>query len=271
MRATNTRVPHYERERKIEFLKRRLQRKSYPRLHASLILLLTGLAGFLASFVMLRLGVSAMWLRYPVAILFAYGVFLILLRVWLSLSRPRDWDVLDVVETTVEVVSDSTESGGSDFGGGADFAGGGAGGSWGESVSTITSTKSSVSTFTSTKSSGSSGFSFDLDLEDGWVLLIAVVVVVAAFFAALYVVYIAPLLLAEILLDGVLMAGLYKRVKSIEHRHWLRSALSRTAVPAILVVVLFTIAGYAMQSAVPEARSIGEVWKHIAAGRTQPD
>jgi hypothetical protein len=65
------------------------------------------------------------------------------------------------------------------------------------------------------------------------------------------------------MLDGLLMAALYKRVKTIEHRHWLNSALRRTVVPAILVAVFFTIAGYAMQKAAPEARSIGEVWQDI--------
>jgi hypothetical protein len=253
---------HRRRERKIESLKRRLQRKSYPRFHATLILLLTGLAGFLVSFILLRLGVSAMWLRYPLAILVAYGVFLILLRVWLSLSRPREWDVLEIVEDTVEVVSDSAE-GDPAFGGGADFGGGGAGGSWGESVSTVTTSRSSVSTFTPVKSSGSSGFSFDLDLDDGFWVLIVVVVLLAGAIAALYVVYIAPVLLAEILLDGVLLAGLYKHVKTIEHRHWLRSAFRRTALPAALIVVFFTIAGFAMHRVAPEARSIGEFWRHV--------
>ena len=255
------------RERKIESLRRRLQRKSYPRLHASLILLLTGLAGFLVSFTLLRLGLTAMWLRYPVAILVAYGVFLLLLRVWLSLSRPRDWYLEDVVEETIDVVSESTGADDPGFGGGADFAGGGAGGSWGQSVSTVTTTRSTVSTFTPAKSSGSSGFSFDFDLDDAWFLLIVVVVLIAILGAAFYVVYIAPVLLAEILLDGVLLAALYKQVKTIEHKHWLRSALDRTALPAVIVAVVFTIAGFAMQTAVPEARSIGEVWKHITSDK----
>lgn len=265
MRAKKERGTHRRRERKIESLKRRLERKSYPRLHASLILLLTGLAGFLVSFTLLRLGVTSMWLRYPVAILFAYGVFLILLRVWLSLSRPRRWDLdLDALEVLDVVSVDSTEvSKTVAYGGGTDFAGSGAGGSWGESVSTVTSTRSTVSTFASAKSSGSSGFSFDLDLEDGWLIVIAIVALLGGLIATFYVIYIAPALLAEILLDGVLMAGLYKRVKSIEHRHWLRSALRRTAVPAIVIAVFFTIGAYAMQRAAPEAHSIGEVWKHI--------
>lgn len=239
-------------------------RKSHPRLHASLILLLTGLAGFIASFALLRLGIEAMWLRYPVAILFAYGVFLVLLRVWLWLSRPRNWRLdIDVVDTTVEVVTEGADSG---FGGGGDFAGGGAGGCWQESV---TSTHS-VSSIASTNSSGSTGFDFDfdIDLDDAWILIPVLILLAAGVIAALYVVYIAPALLAEILLDGVLMAGLYKRVKSIEHQHWLRSAIRQTAVPAFVVVVFFTIAGFAMQMAAPDARSIGEFWAHIAAPKT---
>jgi len=32
----------------------------------------------------------------------------------------------------------------------------------------------------------------------------------------------------------------------------------------LLVVMLFTVAGYAMQKVVPEAHSIGDVWRHMA-------
>ena len=60
-------------------------RRSLPRVQMSLILAATGAAGFVASFVMLHLGVWRMWVRYPLAVLFAYGVFIVLLRVWLLL------------------------------------------------------------------------------------------------------------------------------------------------------------------------------------------
>ena len=271
MGAIKTRHITRRRERRIESLERRLLRHGHPRLHASLILLLTGLAGFLVSFVLLHAGVSSMWLRYPVAILVAYCVFLLLLRLWLRLSRPRDLDLDNVVETTVDVIDsvevrDSTEVSGivssPGVSGDCHFAGGGSGGVWEESVSTVT-TSQSVSTVTPTNDSGSSGFSFDVDLDEAWLILVAIVALLGVATAALYVVYIAPALLAEILLDGVLTAALYKRVKTIEHRHWLRAALRRTALAAVLVAAFFTIAGYAMQKAVPEARSIGEVWQHL--------
>lgn len=248
------------RQRRIETIKRRLLQRSMPRLQVALILLFTGLAGFLASFVLLRLGIGGMWLRYPLAILFAYGTFLLLLRFWLSLQRSQNRNshlALDLAETGAEIAfSDSPGYGeGPKFGEG-DAGGGGAGGSWEETVSRSTSAPQ--------VSSSSSGSSFDLDLDEGWLIIIAIVALIGGLIASLYVIYIAPVLLAEILVDGVLLAGLYRRVNRLEQRHWLQTAVRRTVVPGLLVVVFFTLAGYALQKAVPQANTIGEVWKHWA-------
>ena len=75
----------------------------------SLILLFTGLAGFLASFSLLQLDVSRMWIRYPIAILIAYGVFLLLLRLWLWMYG-RDMEV-DLDPDLAEVVLDLPSGG----------------------------------------------------------------------------------------------------------------------------------------------------------------
>ncbi|MBA2341534.1 MAG: hypothetical protein H0V88_14195, partial [Pyrinomonadaceae bacterium] len=107
-----------------------------PRLQVSLILLLTGLSGFLISYSLLHLGVSWMWLRYPVAIMVAYCVFLLLLRLWLYYQGRRD-SVLNVDidasfahNSFVETPSHSEVFKFSGRGG--DAGGGGAGGSWEE-------------------------------------------------------------------------------------------------------------------------------------------
>lgn len=246
---------HQSREKKIEFIKRKLLRDGLPRVQISLILALTAVSGFLASFAMLRAGISSMTFRYPVAIAAAYCVFLLLLRVWLWLQKNR----LDADLTGLDFVH-SPGSGGAkqafNFGGGGDFAGGGGGVSWTESAS----------------ASGSAGgdsllesVDFDLDSEGIGLLILAFVAVIGAMLAAFYVVYIAPLLLAEILVDGVLVAGLYNRVKGIERRYWLKTAVKRTIIPAVLAVIFFSVAGYALQALAPEARSIGEVWKSISS------
>jgi hypothetical protein len=244
-----------DRKRRVEIVKRRLLETSTPRIQVALILSLTGLAGFLTSFSLLQLGVPWMWLRYPIAILIAYCVFLLLLALWLwwqQSGRDAGFDssVLEFIPSEPFNHGESLQSGGA-----RDFGGGGAGGSWGASGSS--------STTVATDSRSSSGIGFDLDLEEGWLVVIAIVALIGGLIASLYVIYIAPLLLAEILVDGALVAGLYKRVKHIESRHWLRAALRQTLLPAVLAAVFFTIAGYALQKAVPEAHSIGEVWNHM--------
>jgi hypothetical protein len=216
-----------KRERRIGLVQQRLLRKSVPRLLVTLILLLTGLAGFLASFSLLHLGMSSMWLRFPTAILIAYCVFLLLLRLWL-------WMLKRGVRGDIDLS-------------GLDF-------------SYVTQPPSQI-----TRNSAS-GISFDLDLEEGWLVVLAIAAMVAGLVASFYVIYIAPSLLAEILVDGALVAGLYKRVNSGEQRHWLNGALRQTVIPAILVALFFTIAGVALHKAAPEAHTVGEVWHHVWRG-----
>lgn len=78
-----------QREHEIERLRLRLVRHGAPRLRMLLMVMLTGGAGFLASYVMLRHGVGSILLRYPLALGIAYAVFLFLLWAWLRL-RPDD-------------------------------------------------------------------------------------------------------------------------------------------------------------------------------------
>lgn len=251
-----------QRERIVGLVKSRLLRRGQPRLWVTLILLITGLAGFLVSYLLLHSGMTRMWLRYPLAILFAYCVFLILLRLWLALQRsPRPGvEVGDVSDGLLDLATRHNRFPGPGghaeafgfSGGGADAGGAGAGSSWGESA---------LSSSSSSGSSGGGGGGFDLD--EGVFIVIAIAVIAGALLAVFYVIYIAPALLAEILVDGVLVAGLYREMKGIEQRHWLRTAVRKTLLPALIAAALFSAGGYALQRAAPKARSVGEVLKHL--------
>jgi hypothetical protein len=241
------------RARRIEIIRQRLIRKSRPRILVAVILSLTAFAGFLTSFSLLHLGVTLMWLRYPIAISVAYCVFLLLLALWLWLQRRSldlDPSLLDFIPT------EQTQSGESlQFGGGR-AGGGGAGGSWTEAAS-------SSSAEVSSGDLASPPIGLDLDLEEGWLLVVAIIALVGGLIASFYLIYIAPVLLAELLVDGILVAGLYRRVKEVEQRHWIRAALRRTLLPAVVVALFFAVAGYTLQRAVPEAHTIGEIWHYV--------
>jgi hypothetical protein len=232
------------------------QQLTLPRFQMSVILLLTGFVGFLSSFLLLQFGVFKMWLRYPLAILSAYIAFLLLLRLWLAIQRYQNSLDFDL---PINAGSGGTNSSSVDFsfGGGGDFSGGGAGGSWSDSVS------SSTSSISDSSSSVLDGFSFDIDLEEFGLIILAVIALIGGLLASLYVVYIAPVFLAEIIVDGLILGGLYKRVRHIERKHWLQTAVSKTLLPAILCIVFFGIVGGALQMLAPEAKSIGEVWSEL--------
>lgn len=283
---TGKRVHASGMERRVERVRRLLMRRGMPRVLMSLILAATGAAGFLVSFALLHAGVTRMWLRYPFAVLAAYGVFLLLLRVWLHIQRHSWTDLLpdDLGFTNADTITDvaAHTDAVSSFGGGGDFAGAGAGGTWDGSASAASdltghanagvSSGGGVSVSSGSGVSGSSGGGgfdlggLDLDSEGCVFFLLAIALIVAGLLASLYVVYAAPTLLAELLVEGLLLSGLYRGMKKgAQQGDWLRAVVRRTWLPVLLTLTLFAAAGYMLQRAAPRARSIGEAWRMVGS------
>ena len=269
------------RERLVQQTKERLLRHGLPRLQMSILLALTGASGFLTSYILLKSGVDSMALRYPVAVMVAYGVFLLLLRVWLAIQRDNWEDVADFVdagdlaELAVDGVTSVGKGAGEGFsGGGGSFGGGGTSTSFQAPPAPLASYAQQApaavrSASAGGKSGGGSGFSFDFDLDEPAALLVLVALVVlavAVLGAAFYVLWTAPVLLAEVLVDGLLLTGLYRRLRKTEEPgHWVFAAIRRTWIPAVIVALLFSFAGYLLQEAAPEARSIGPAIQAVTA------
>jgi len=214
-----------DRGREIARIRRLIERLHAPRLQMALIVALTGAVGLLASFALLHAGVDSLWLRYPVAVALAYLAFLLFLWFWLRL---RSADLLDFLQIdTSDGLFDDRE------------------------VTQFSFPGSGVP---------DGGVTFDLD-ELG-VVLVAAVALVGAACAAVWMVWTAPTLLAELLLDVVLSAGLYRRIRAVKGDHWLRTAIRRTAWPFVAVALLFALAGGVMQAYAPSAKSVGEVIRY---------
>ncbi len=228
------------RQRAIERLKSRLLKRRAPRLEMALIVAAAASIGLLSSIWLLRLGLHTMWLRYVAAACVGYFCFVGLVWVWLRVKRgrladgPDLSDAGDIVDVGDPVI-DAGRSGGAPI---------------------------SPSHPAAAPTSGADVGLFDLDL--GLDALLVVVAVLAAILAGLvaasYVVLTAPSLFAEVLADGAISYGLYRRVRGLERHHWIESALSRTGLPFAAVVVFLALAGAAMQWYAPGADSIGDVW-----------
>jgi hypothetical protein len=234
-----------------------------PRLQMMLIVALTGAVGFLTSFTLLHSGVDAMWLRYSAAVAIAYAAFLFFLWCWLRLKSE---DVIDGLELPVPGSgSDGAIADHPWQGGGGRSGGGGASGSWddgpafGQGYSEF-----SPATADSTSLPDAAGA---IDLEELGLVLLAIAALLGAAWAVLSIVWVAPALFAELLLDAALAAGLYRRLRSVDGDHWLRTAVSRTGWRFAGVAALFAVAGALMQLYAPEARSIGQVMQHQSAER----
>jgi len=211
-----------DRRSEIARLRERLERDHWPRLQMSLIVLLTGAVGFLASYALLGAGIEAMALRYPLAAAGAYLAFLALLWTW---ARTREHDAW--------TEADPTEIGFDAGGRPAAQAAEAGDGDWGLSAA-------------------------DAGDEAAWVLA-ALAAALCAVLAALWVIWIAPALMAELILDVALAGGLYRRLRRIETSHWLSTALRRTALPFLIIAAIAAGAGAAGAAYAPGAQTVGEV------------
>lgn len=121
------------------------------------------------------------------------------------------------------------------------------------------------------KPDGAKGSGFDfisLDLDEGGILVLVAILIlaVAALGTAFWIVWMAPALLAEVLVDGLVMIAVYRRLKrSGGAPYWLFGAVRRTWVSAVIAAALFSFAGRLLHRAVPEARSIGDAWRTVNA------
>jgi hypothetical protein len=252
--------PGFARHELIARMAHDLGRDIAPRLQLLTIMLLAGGAAFLASVLLLwspAEAFEAMALRYGVAALSGYLAFIGLIRLWISLHRPAKddsgpgLDVLDAVDPADFLPTGRTVDEPPPMFGGGRGGGGGASSQW--------------SAIGGRQNSGPGGsWGIDLDLDGVFWLIIAAACAAAGLIAIGYVIYMAPVLLAEVALDAAIISVLYRRLRRDEQGYWLTTVLRRTWVPAAVLVVFAFLTGFALQQAAPQARSIGGVIQSIA-------
>jgi hypothetical protein len=250
----------------------RLTRKDRPRLTILIILSMAGGAAFLTSFACLTVGLDSMAARYALASIAGYLAFVVLIRGWIAVCRgdwdtggdlPNPFDAVDMVDTGVHAGRGGAQAAKAFAGGHS--GGGGGGAAWiPEPVEKVTST--SVRQASSVASESGKGWGIPIDLDEGFFfIVIAILAALGGVLCVGYVIYIAPMLLAEVALDAALVSAAYRRLRKEDVGHWTGAVFRRTWVPAAILVVFMSIAGFAAQRYAPEAQSIGGVIRALVS------
>jgi hypothetical protein len=261
---------------------RELARRFVLRGHMMLLLLAVVLSGVVASKLLLLLGLGAMRIRYALAVIAAYLVFIGLVGLWLMYVRRV---MFVAARTSSEHGSSSSSLSGFDFGssgsgsgvdvprfssGGGSFGGGGASGSFADAdvVSPSNVTASSVSGSSSGSGSGSSWGGFDLD--DGiWIVIVFIVFVAVLAVAGGWVIYDAPHMFSEAAFQFFLASGLLRGTRALKAGGWAAVAaggwkgivVRRTVIPFLIVAIAAAAFGHIAQKLCPEARSVVDAFR----------
>jgi hypothetical protein len=204
--------------------------------------------------------------RYGLAALAGYGLFLLGLRLWLTLhgrGRPRLEDSVDSLDLMPTSRCDPGAASGAipefQFGGGGGFSGGGAGGSLGTpGIGDAAPAAEAVSGASAAVDAADAVSGLD---EGAAVVIPALIVgfIVVGLMGMVTVLVGAPGLFAELLLDGVIAGTAYRRLHAVPVRHWLHGAVRRTWKPMLALTLTLVAAGVAAQWLRPTADSIGDL------------
>lgn len=227
-----------------------LQQRGWPRLQMALIVALTGAAGFLAAHLLRLAGVDAMLLRYPMAVLLAYGVFLLLMWIWIRWRWDNVLDGLspDVGGGGLSPPGSALEPPWSGVGGRS--GGGGASASWSESAPQSEVEVSEVPL---------AGLVEDEAGLPLLALLGIVALVAAVLLASVWVVWSAPVLMAELLVDAAIAGGLYRRMQGMQEQGWWRVCVTHTIWPLLGLLLFFVVLGWLAQELAPGATHLLQV------------
>lgn len=220
----------------VKKIKAALLSKGYPRLQMLLLVGLTGGAGFITSYFALHQGLETIWPRYLLAMAVAYLGFLALLGLWLKTGW-KDWvESAEIVHLLPPSPGNAAKP--------AHFA----------------------PNLPAEDPRGGSGASAGFEVGigdiggDEWGLVLLVLGLVAAILlSSLWLVWSAPALFAELLLDAALATGLYQRLKKLPRTYWLETAIRGTIWPFVFTTIVVVGVGWGLNQYLPEAKSIGDV------------
>ena len=210
-----------------------LVQRFFVRFHIALILAFAMGVGLLTTRLFFYLGMQTMHWRWPLSLFFAYGGFLLGVRLWLSyvglgryLERSNTVDVPDFNISASDGHSCAANVCGD---------------------------------------ASSAGHGFDLDflsIDEAVIPLAVIALILAALLIVLgcgvYVVWQAPFLLAEAAFEAAMAAGLIRSVRRMDSPGWMGGALKASWKPFLLILVFALMTAAVTERFVPQAHTLLE-------------
>jgi hypothetical protein len=211
-------------ESRVEFyresLRYSLKARFLLRFHAALIIAWTSLITWCVDFALLKAGLSAMMLRYPLAILAGYVAFLISVRAWLEYSGISEYLNERRADELLKSPPRKLKDGSSWDISGLDFPSG--------------------------------------DYGEGCLVMIVVAIASVLLFWGLGA--FATQLFADVVLEVILAAGLLKGLRKAESSGWLTGAWGSTKYWLLFVLVAAVIFAVWAQAKYPDANTVAQVF-----------
>lgn len=226
-------------------------------------------------------------LRYPFAVIFAYLIFFISVKLWLKYVAPvpatqkaynNPPDLGDVLpDLPISGPSGGNFHFGEGFhGGGGEFSGAGASGSFEDVQAAFTDSGNSILSGGIDTGGGigdtvggvaGEAVSSALDDEGGLlaVVVFAVLAVIMAVVvgAGVYLVYEAPFILSEAAFEFILAASLIRGTRRIDNADWVGSVFKTTGMPFAVTLALAFLAGYLIHHYLPGVTRISELLSRL--------
>ena len=220
-----------------------LRDKLSMRAHMFLILMTVIASGMLFNRLLLACGLTSMPIRYPVAVLAAYGIFFGEVRLWLNYVLKRHHPDRHVRAALADAPEDSAATD--------------------PSATPAQDLADELGTALNDIASPAldAGGTADADSDAGGAVIVVLVgvVVMAVFGSSLYLIWEAPTILAEAAFQAALAASLRRRGQLLTSKDWHDSLLSSTIWPAFGVMVIAGAVGFLAVQYCPGASRLADL------------
>ncbi|XDD45281.1 hypothetical protein AB3N60_11190 [Leptospira sp. WS39.C2] len=212
--------------KQVDQIKAILLKKGNPRFQMFVILSVTFICATITSFVLLNLGISLMYIRYPIAIFSGYLSFFLFLRIWvffafkgMNLHPDESYNLLRIDTNKINSNSEMNIS--------------------------------------------SAPYDFLFDHEQAFLIILFLILTLSILIIFGYVIFISPIFLSEIVFESIALTFVYKKIKNYQSIGWYGVIIKNTIIPFLILLAIFTFIAFLIQSALPEIKSMGDLINSI--------